>query len=57
MISKIVYLVKSDNPENGYIHPSELSSEDYFGFGGFYIIGQDKELLMDTYDFDAVFRG
>lgn len=54
MINKIVYLIKSDIAEKGLIHPSELKTDGYFGFGNFYIIGHEKEGLNDYYEFDAI---
>ena len=54
MSHQVHYLIREPNGEPGFIYPQETEINNYYGFGGFYLLGREGELPLDEYSFKAV---
>lgn len=54
MTEKIHYLVRHPSKLGQFTYPSDIDDPQYFGVGGFFILGGPRSRLAQTYQFEAV---
>ena len=53
----VQYLIRSGSGETGFVYPTEVETRSYYGFGGFYIMGDEKDIPVNEYGFWAIHDG
>lgn len=53
-MEQVHFMMRSISEPAGVIYPSEEETTDYYGFGGFYLIGSEDYPVAEEYSFLAV---